>query len=1102
MTPTARIIVVTHNQMESATRPCIESVLRASGKVAFQLTVVDNKSTDGTRDYLIEKQRQESRLHVILNDKNLGFAAANNRGLSARKAPYYVLLNSDTVVDSGWLDSLVGFLEGHPEIGMAGPISNSVGNEQKIEIEAAGEAGIMEAGRQWARACRDDFFYTRMLGFFCVVLRREVLEQVGLLDENFGIGFFEDDDYCLRTLAAGFQLACHEGTFVLHKGGLSFNQLRDEEKNALYYRNLEYFQNKHGLKWNSAVDVAPFARLIEGYLKDIDAERFAVVRMKIANRLETLKRFEYAKKNLESIRLWQACIEKDQSIDKLQSEIQKQEAMIRDQQSRINALELEEFIKERLSDHAGRLSGLYRIFGTGKLAEITVRNLGPLSSGLVGYFDNNPSRWGFDKLGLPVSRPEYIAGIKVLICSQYVEEIYSQLIKLGFKTDDIIILRQNTQYNPYDFVQLLKPISIDVIETDFSPTILTQPITVVTTIKNESKGIDDFLASLSAQTRQPDQLVIVDGGSSDDTIDRVKRFAAATDLNVEFVEAGAVNVPQGRNIGIGRARHPIVVFLDAGCVLEKSTLANLVGPFESSNPPDLSAGIYDALAPSVWGSYFIPNWNDKNTYPAFLPSARLVAMSRSLLDKTGLFPEHLKSGEDTLFAIQCRRRSSKWVVNRRAKVYWDAPQDQEHADKLWRWYGKGDGESGVGDFRFYGPLMSKSRNKDESLGHAVKALFQGYLEGRANRAQLEITHRRIEGIAVILAGVPINDIGGGQRGTQLALEFIRRNYKVIFVNVYPSYEERVVPIFFDTDYTLLELYGIEQFDIDDLMKRYSAVMHRSLMILEFPHPQFLPLVEKLKAGKSPCCVLYDYLDNWDSSLGGAWHSPQIEQAIIDRSDALMASAVNLRSHLSSRTSKPVCLIPNAVNSAIFNPEVAHPVPSEYEPGRPVALYTGALYGEWFDWEIVEHALREMPDWLFVFIGNSGGVEAAAQIRCQYSNARFLGPQPQLSLPQYLQHADACIIPFKAASHITKFVNPLKVYEYLAMQKPVVATAMDELRGICGVALAETPSAFVDCLREARNLRVNQEACASFVKANDWGARIDALLAHIASINRF
>jgi GT2 family glycosyltransferase/glycosyltransferase involved in cell wall biosynthesis len=1098
MRPTVRVIIVTYNALESATRPCLESVLGASVRVPFALTVVDNASTDGTREFLLETQRTDPRLDVILNGENRGFAAANNQGLTAHSAPFYLLLNSDTVVDDGWLDGMIGVLDARPEVGMVGPVSNSVGNEQRIVCGGADERAIMAAGRAWAAACDNDVFLTELLGFFCVAIRQEVIERVGLLDEHFGVGFFEDDDYCARTLAAGFSLACHEGTFVLHKGGVSFDQLGSDEKNRIYYRNLEYFERKHGREWVSSVDVAPFLRVLNGYLDDLASGRSSVVAMKMQNRLDAMRRFDYAKKNLEGLRLWNACLDKDKTIAGLSAEIEKRGATIEEQRSRINALELASFIRRSLQDHARRLDVPFRIFGTGRFSEVATRNLGSLAAKLTGYFDNNEARWGVNDVGLPVSKPEYLHGVRVLVCSQYTDAIDEQLLALGYKSDDIVILSRASRYNPYDYVRLLKPLEVAVLDAEYPPTALPAPISVVITIKNEADGIDAFLASLAAQTRRPEQVVIVDGGSSDGTVERVTRFAARCDLKVELVEAGPVNVPKGRNIGIARAAHDVLVFLDAGCVLGERTLANLLGPMAAEDGPDLAGGVYDTIHPSVWGSYFIPNWEDEHTYSSFLPSSRLVAVTRRLLEKAGPYPEHLWSGEDTLFAIRCRRHSSRWAVNKRAKVYWDAPRDEGRAAKLWRWYGKGDGESGVGDFRYYANLVAGG-DESSSLGLAGSAQFQGYLEGRGRRAQLEIDERAIEGVAVILSGVPINDVGGGQRGTQLAIEFIRRNYKVVFVNVYPSYEERVVPMFLETDYSLLELYGIDDFDASELLSRYSRVIGRSLMILEFPHPRFLPLVEAVKSKANGWSVVYDYLDNWDSSLGGSWHSPGVEQAIVDRSDALIASARSLRDLLATRTGRPVHLVPNAVNSAIFDPGVVHPVPSEYEVGRPVALYTGALYGEWFDWDVVEHALRELPDWQFVFIGNAGGSEMASRIRREHANALFLGPRPQLTLPQYLQHARACLIPFRATHDITRFVNPLKVYEYLAMRKPVVATDMDELRGIPGVCLARTPEAFVEGLRAAG---LSGEAAwdpAEFVRANDWAARVDGLLAHLASV---
>jgi GT2 family glycosyltransferase len=93
-----------------------------------------------------------------------------------------------------------------------------------------------------------DRFETERLGFFCVAARRDVVDRVGPLDEGFGTGFYEDDDYCLRVRKAGYRLVCVEDVFVYHKGSGSFGKARRETK-ELMKRNRKRLEGKFGMRY-------------------------------------------------------------------------------------------------------------------------------------------------------------------------------------------------------------------------------------------------------------------------------------------------------------------------------------------------------------------------------------------------------------------------------------------------------------------------------------------------------------------------------------------------------------------------------------------------------------------------------------------------------------------------------------------------------------------------------------------------------------------------------------------------------------------------------------------------------------------------------------
>jgi GT2 family glycosyltransferase len=243
--PPASIVIVTYNNL-GLTQMCLESVFRETDYPNYEVIAVDNASHDGTAEWLAEEAMREPRLRVIGNADNRGFSGANNQGLRATRGEFLCLLNNDTVVTRGWLSTLIGHLRKMPRTGMIGPVSNMVGNAAKIPV---GYTAIEEMPRWAADYCRrhdGETFPMMMLGFFCVVLRRTVCEKVGAMDEQFGVGYFEDTDYCCRVTRAGYELRCARDAFVHHWQGASFRLLGAGGHAHIYRHNQRLFEAKWG----------------------------------------------------------------------------------------------------------------------------------------------------------------------------------------------------------------------------------------------------------------------------------------------------------------------------------------------------------------------------------------------------------------------------------------------------------------------------------------------------------------------------------------------------------------------------------------------------------------------------------------------------------------------------------------------------------------------------------------------------------------------------------------------------------------------------------------------------------------------------------------
>jgi GT2 family glycosyltransferase len=249
------IVVLCYNGLEETTRPCLESIIKNTPADSYELVVVDNASADGTADYLKTFAAQHANVVLQLNDINKGYAGGNNDGIKLAQGQYIVLLNNDTLVPKGWLERLLKLLTEQPGVGLVGPVTNSAGNEQRIDLEGLNEKNYEAIAGAYLERQKDVWFSTEKLGFFCVAMRHTLPDKIGYLDEKFGIGMFEDDDYCIRAKKAGYTLAVVEDCFVYHKGSVSFKKLATSEYIEIFNRNRSYFYEKHGYLWTYA-DIA------------------------------------------------------------------------------------------------------------------------------------------------------------------------------------------------------------------------------------------------------------------------------------------------------------------------------------------------------------------------------------------------------------------------------------------------------------------------------------------------------------------------------------------------------------------------------------------------------------------------------------------------------------------------------------------------------------------------------------------------------------------------------------------------------------------------------------------------------------------------------
>ncbi|WP_395687269.1 glycosyltransferase [Caenimonas koreensis] len=243
--PKVSVIVLCYNNLE-LTKACLHSVEHNSLWPNLELVVVDNASSDGSPAWLTQFAATRPWVKLILSAKNTGFAAGNNLGLAAATGELLIMLNNDTEVSPGWIQGLRRHFDREPKLGMVGPVTDNIGNEAKIAVGYSDPAGM--AAWAMSRTVRHagEQIHSRVLAFFCVALRRTVYEEVGGLDEAFGLGFFEDDDYCNRARQAGWQLAIAEDVFVHHHLSASFDKLKSSTRQELFEKNKAIYERKWG----------------------------------------------------------------------------------------------------------------------------------------------------------------------------------------------------------------------------------------------------------------------------------------------------------------------------------------------------------------------------------------------------------------------------------------------------------------------------------------------------------------------------------------------------------------------------------------------------------------------------------------------------------------------------------------------------------------------------------------------------------------------------------------------------------------------------------------------------------------------------------------
>ncbi|MCX6082401.1 MAG: glycosyltransferase [Chloroflexi bacterium] len=228
--PMVDIVVPVYNALEDLIK-CIEAVLSSTQELTYRLIIIDDVSTDPkVKDYLeFLNLKGQTNILILRNTSNIGFVKTVNRGMSQSKHNDVVLLNSDTVVTTGWLDRLQHAAYYDDQIATVTPLSNNaticsvpefcISNDLPDGYTVSDFANLVFSAGLKAR--KQYIEIPTAIGF-CMLIKRNILNEIGLFDEVFGKGYNEENDFCMRARIKGYKHVVDVSTFVFHKGRASF----------------------------------------------------------------------------------------------------------------------------------------------------------------------------------------------------------------------------------------------------------------------------------------------------------------------------------------------------------------------------------------------------------------------------------------------------------------------------------------------------------------------------------------------------------------------------------------------------------------------------------------------------------------------------------------------------------------------------------------------------------------------------------------------------------------------------------------------------------------------------------------------------------------